>query len=275
MLKFLSVQCKLMLLAILSFNDAFSQAIVHAQPIEIAFNKTSSIVFATNITAVDRGSRDVLARKPKGINNVLQLKAGRTNFKETNLTVITADGKLHHFFIRYSDHPLSHTLEAPQSGLANIPAHFESEMTQTEMISYAERIASATSKALKRNVKFDMNLSLAGIYIRDNVMFYHLRLANRSNINYHPDPIRFYIKDKRRPTRTASQELTLEPIFIYGDQNLIKGMSRVDLIYAINKFTIPDKKNLHIEVLEKNGGRHLNLRVNNKMVVKASTIPGN
>jgi len=41
------------------------------------------------------------------------------------------------------------------------------------------------------------------------------------------------------------------------------------------KFTIPDKKYLFIQIMEKNGGRHLQLRVHNRTIVKARSAKQN
>src|SRR5688500_828142 len=75
------------------------------QALEIAYNKTTSLVFPAIIKSVDRGSRDLLAQKAKGVENILQLKAARHGFPNTNLTVITSDGKLHEFTVAYSKAP--------------------------------------------------------------------------------------------------------------------------------------------------------------------------
>ncbi|PZU80273.1 MAG: hypothetical protein DI528_22635 [Shinella sp.] len=45
-----------------------------------------------------------------------------------------------------------------------------------------------------------------------------------------------------------------------------------DIVYALEKFTIPDAKRLHIEVFEKNGGRNLELSIRNKTIVNAKLI---
>lgn len=87
-----------------------SATIASAQQVEnksltISYNKTTSLIFPFSITSVDRGSKDVLAQKARGVENVLQVKAGRKDFSETNLTVITADGVLHQFMVTYSDTP--------------------------------------------------------------------------------------------------------------------------------------------------------------------------
>jgi len=60
--------------------------------LDITFLKTTHLIFPYAIKSVDRGSPDILAQKAKGVENVLLVKAGRENFKESNLSVITADG---------------------------------------------------------------------------------------------------------------------------------------------------------------------------------------
>lgn len=255
---------------------ANSQPVTETPNIEVTFNKTSSIVFPAVITSVDRGSRDVLAQKAKGVNNVLQLKAGRTNFKETNLTVITADGKLHHFFVRYADEPSTFTIQAVENAeddQKTIPLLFQSEMTEADMENYSRSILLSQKRIrLKSMGKYDMRLSLQGIYIKDNIMFYHLKVINKSNIPFHTDVLRFFVKDKQKVKRTASQEVIEAPIYHYGNAEMIKGKSSQDLIYALPKFTIPDAKVLTIQLMEKKGGRHLQLLIKNKTIVKAKPV---
>ncbi|HTF21690.1 MAG TPA: conjugative transposon protein TraN [Chryseolinea sp.] len=246
--------------------------------VEITFNKTSSIVFPAGITTVDRGSRDVLAQKAKGVNNVLQLKAGRTNFRETNLTVITSDGNLHHFVIRYAEKPERFTIHASPAGAdensETFPLLFQSDLTEAELQKYSERvIATAAKGRVKSTAAFDMRLSLKGIYIRNNTMFYHIIIDNKSNIPYHPDLLRFSVRDKKQPKRTASQELDQVPVYQYGSTVVIDGKSSAEVVYAIPKFTIPDAKRLHIELTEQRGGRHLTLEIKNKPIVNAQLIP--
>ncbi len=248
-----------------------------SQYVEVTFNKTSSIVFPSSITSVDRGSRDLLAQKAKGVNNVLQLKAGRTNFKETNLTVITADGKLHHFMVSYAEHPKVFTLRLNESGETennNVPLLFQTELTSAEMQRYAEHILESPPKVLpKRTSHSGMKLSLQGIYIQGNIMFYHLTIANNSNIPFHADVLRFYVKDKQKVKRTASQEVSEVPLYQYGNTNAVEGKSTEDVVIALEKFTIPDAKVLAIEWMEKKGGRHLKLLVRNRTIVHARPVP--
>ena len=280
MLYFLNnLHLRIILIGILSLllKEVFSQVVSESRNVEVTFNKTSSIVFPTGITSVDRGSRDVLAQKAKGVSNVLQLKAGKTNFKETNLTVITADGKLHHFFVRYAEAPATFTIQATESfeqNTASIPLLFQNEMTDADMKQYTSYILESPRKfSLKSKSRYDMKLALQGIYIRGNIMFYHLKISNDSNIPFHTDMLRFYIKDKQKVKRTASQEVVEVPLYHEGNSEVIPGKTTSNIVYALPKLTIPDAKVLSIELMEKKGGRHLQLAIKNRIIVKALPVP--
>ncbi len=251
-----------------------SQTIVDSCSVILTYNKTSSIIFPSVIKSVDRGSRDVLAQKAKGVDNVLQLKAGRENFPETNLTVITADGILHQFTINYSSQPTNLTVDMSSDGIERkaTPVLFKTEMTEADMEKYATSIASMRKRNIVKESEYKMSLALQGIYIKDNIMFYRVRIGNQSNINYSIDFLKFYIRDKVRIKRTASQELAIKPLYIYGNNEEVNGKSHTDLVYVLPKFTIPESKYLNIELFEANGGRHFSLPIKNKDIVNARLL---
>ncbi len=250
------------------------QTIVDSSSVILTYNKTSSIIFPSVIKSVDRGSRDVLAQKAKGVDNVLQLKAGRENFPETNLTVITADGILHHFTVNYSNQPGSLTLDVSADAIEHkgTPVIFKTEMTEADMEKYATSITSMRKRSIVKESEYKMNLTLQGIYVKDDIMFYRIRIGNQSNINYNIDFLKFSVRDKVRVKRTASQELAIKPLYIYGDSKEVIGKSHTELVYVLPKFTIPDSKYLNVELFEANGGRHFNLAIKNKDIVNARLL---
>lgn len=83
----------------------------------------------------------------------------------------------------------------------------------------------------------------------------------------------FFIKDKKRSKRTAVQEVEQKPVYTAGNLNKVKGHSNTVFVIALEKFTIPDKKYLAVQITEKNGGRHFLLRLNNKEIMKAKVLP--
>jgi conjugative transposon TraN protein len=258
----------------LLLQEVDAQGTREAPVVEVAYNKTTSIIFPTTITSVDRGSRDLLAQKARGVGNVLQVKAARASFPETNLTVITSDGVIHQFGVTFTKQPSTLVvLIGDSSEVVNPKLIFQSDVTEFEM----KRITSSIVQS-KRGVKFvsDSNhkigMSLRNIFIKDDIIFYHFRVTNSSNINYDVDFLRFFIRDKTKVKRTASQDVDVMPVYTYGNDDVIAANSETDIVYALNKFTIPDAKYLAVEMFERNGGRHINLRIRNRTIVNAQLI---
>jgi conjugative transposon TraN protein len=266
-----------LLCAWLSVWSATAQDNIRTYPLEITFNKTSSLIFPTIIKNVDRGSKDVLAQKAKGMGNVLQVKAGRVHFPETSLTIITADGTLHQFTVNYADEPsvLNLNLDsAQQEGTNNRPILFENEMTESDFQKHADYIIDSRRQfRFHQTGKYKVVLGLKAIFIRNNTLFFHVVGKNTSNINYTIEFLRFYIRDSKRIKRTASQEVEIKPFFINQESEEIKGKSVNEWVFALDKFTIPEAKHLVIEMFEHNGGRHLFLPIKNRTLVKARALP--
>ena len=78
--------------------------------------------------------------------------------------------------------------------------------------------------------------------------------------------------DKKVPKRTAIQETVVTPVRSYNEELVIEGKSTLRTVYTIPQFTIPDDKILVVELMEKNGGRHQTVRVENADIVTASVI---
>lgn len=240
----------------------------------ITYFKTSNLVFPFAIVSVDRGSKDVLVQKVKGFENILQVKAGKEDFEETNLTVITADGQLYSYILYYIDKPSSLNIQFISQKSENPHALFSAGFTnEAEMQADAARIIGKkrTIRGIKAK-KYGMRLCLNGLFIRQNIMYYQIKLVNRSNINYDIDQLRFFISDQKKSKRTATQELEIEPLYVHQDTLTILGQNENDLVFALPKFTIPDKKHLIIQIMEKKGGRHLELKVKNRAIVGSKSL---
>jgi conjugative transposon TraN protein len=245
--------------------------------IEVTLRKTSSIVFPVAIQSGDRGSNDILVQKAKGARNVLKVKAGKKNFLETNVTVITDDGLLHHYLIRYSDQPGKYVFYADslERKVARPPV-FLNDANLHEVEGVCQSIVTlGDNKKVGARKENQMRMVLRGIYIQDKTMYYHLQVDNKSNIPYDIDLLQFLIRDKQKVKRMASQEVREVPLFVYGNPTVVPGWAGIDLVYALPKFTIPDAKDLVIQLIENHGGRHLELHVKNRSIIRANTVPAN
>ena len=118
-------------------------------------------------------------------------------------------------------------------------------------------------------------LRLNDIWIVDDILYYRFSLACQSNITYDIDFWRFYVIDAKQSKRTAVQERGVDLLQVYTDGDQPSHVNRHQnrtFVVAVNKFTIPNKKRLVLEVFERDGGRHHRLKIKNKDIVKARLV---
>lgn len=249
------------------------QAEVITYPIDIAYSKTTTIVFPFDVQSVDKGSRDVLVQKAKGVENILQVKAARRNFEETNLTVVTADGKLYDFPLCYLEDTdkLTHTFS--DSKKENFINYSDYNDNKKEILFGAELAYHERNKVNYNEKLSGITLAVTGIFIHNDLIQYRIKIINETNIGYEIDQLRFFVRDQKKVKRTAAQELELLPVLAYKSEGKVPAKSEVKFVYVLPKFTIPDDKNLIVEMIEKSGGRHLQLVLKNSRTDRVFPIP--
>lgn len=241
--------------------------------VAVAFSKTTNIIFPYSIVSVDIGSQDVLAQKAKGAENILQIKAAKESFPQTNISVITGDGTFTSFLVDYAEQPAVLNLSLAIEEKKNSSCILSETFNEAEVQKYAN-LASVSKEKISsiKDKRFGIRVKLNGLFIHDNIMYLRISIANKTNINYDIDQLRFYIRDQKKAKRTATQEIEINPLYVKDDTAVIVGQTERVFVYAVPKFTIPDKKYLVIELMEKNGGRYLQLHLKNKTIVKAVPI---
>jgi conjugative transposon TraN protein len=247
--------------------------IIEPYHLPITVNKTTTLIFPYSIKSVDRGSRDVLAQKANGIENVLLVKAGRENFPETNLSIITSDGKLYSILLTYSNNPYPLNLSFTKDTIQIDPFIKQAEYNEMELEVNAGKISikERTIHGIQQR-KYKVLFRLSGIYIKGDVFYFQMEVQNRSGVNYEMERVRFFIRDEKKYKRTASQEIELQPLYVHGDTATIKNRDRRILVFALPKFTIGDQKNGSIELIERNGTRLLDLKVRNHTLINTKTL---
>ncbi|MFX1705746.1 conjugative transposon protein TraN [Chitinophaga sp. CC14] len=242
----------------------------------VAYSKTSNIIFPFAISSVDRGSRDLMVQKAKGVKNILQVKAGKENFPETNLSIVTEDGKFYSFLVGYDSTPSVLNLQFPKYSQ---DASEETASLSKDTLNAAdvERTADLVKISKRKHHgphdrKFEIEAQLTAIYIKNDLFYFQVFLENRSSINYYTDQLKFSIRDRKIARRTAHQEVDVIPRYIAGNANLIKAKDNGVLVFVVPKFTIPDKKQLFLFLSEKDGGRNLKLKIKNHHLINAVPI---
>ena len=227
----------------------------------ISTDKTTSLVFPFAIRHVDRGTESVLVQPIKEVPTILLLKAASKDFPETNLSVITDDGSIYSFVVCYEKKPAVWVYHLPINKNATLATYANAILDNSQTI-----------RGIK-DKKWEMLSQIKGIYIRGDVIYYQLQLVNQSPVDYDIDLLRFYISDKKKSKRTAMQENELKPLYVAGNMTQVKANSNSVIVVALDKFTIPDAKYLAVQVMEKNGGRNLFMKISNSKIMQAIPLP--
>jgi hypothetical protein len=117
-----------------------------------------------------------------------------------------------------------------------------------------------------------MKLQLRGVYTQGSVLYFLLRLKNRSSLDYDIEAIHFYITASPGRKGTVVRCGELLPVYVYDSSAMVRGFSHNNNVIVVPRFTLPAGRRLLIEVLERNGGRHLHLLAGNFMLERARIL---
>lgn len=263
------------------------QSEITPRQVEVSFNKTTHLIFPAPVQYVDLGSTDIIADKATGAANVVRLRAAVRDFQaETNLTVITADGRFYAFDVRYADDPgqlsirIMNDLQAqiPEGKAPTVPVRLDAldGDDAARIDSAMEQIYNNDKPQIKHigYKRYGLQTLLTGIYIdSEGWLYFGIEMRNDSRIPFDIDHIRMYVRDKRLPRRTAVQDIEIVPVRRLHPLSEIDTGKTGRTVWAIPKMTIPDGKALHIDIYERGGGRHQSLRVENRDILAAKPIP--
>lgn len=254
--------------------------------LEVTYDKTVHIIFPSAVRYVDLGSPNLIAGKADGAENVIRVKATVKNFRqETNLSVITEDGSFYTFNVKYANEPLLLNVEltdfihdGEEVNRPNNAMDIYLKELGSESPMLVRMIMKSIYKNDKREVKhigckrFGIQYMLKGIYTHNGLLYFHTQIRNSSNVPFDVDFITFKIVDKKVAKRTAIQEQVIFPLRAYNYVVRIAGKKDDSTVFAMDKFTIPDDKQLVVELNEKNGGRHQSFTIENEDLVRAKVI---
>ncbi|MFD2719875.1 conjugative transposon protein TraN [Hymenobacter monticola] len=244
----------------------------------VSDQKTTHLVFPYPVTYVDLGNSGIIAAKATGAENIVRVKAAGTRFPETNITVLTSNGKLYMFTVNYQHDPkvlsldmgaASSQVTSSESGEAILS---NSPIPQGNLDAYSKQ-ALARGGSSAGESKNQLTVKCGDVGYKQETLFFPLHIANKSNVTYDVDFVKFYIQDKKVAKRTAEQAIEITPIYVYnGSQKKIDVKGKLEQVYVFKKFTIPNQKQLIIEVYEKGGGRNVKLHLANSDLLKARTF---
>ena len=254
--------------------------------LEVTFEKTVHIIFPAPIRYVDLGSSNIIAGKAGSSENILRVKAAIRQFEsETNMAVITEEGSYYTFNIKYADEPEKLNIEMKDfmhDGITTNRPNNSMEIYLKELGSESPRLVYLINRAIynsdKRLVKhvgskrFGVQYLLKGIYSHNNQLYLHTSIKNSSNVAFDIDFVRMKIVDRKVAKQTAIQETVIYPLRAYNFISSVDGNSTERTVFTIDKVTIPNDKQLVIELFEKSGGRNQSFVIENEDLLRAEEI---
>lgn len=258
------------------------------QVIEMNADKVTQFIFPSAISSIKGGY--LPSQIMEEINdNVLYMQPVGP-FPETNLNVVTADGRYFHFTLGYGKEiqKFSHIIK--ESDAFYSKGNMEDKSTSKPLRSSFEtqnKIKSAASVndpmeavmaesgylASRNSVRYKkMYLTVKGIYVHDDKLYFKLLIENQSNISYDVEMISFIVKATEKAKNATQERTSLFWNDVRGNENVISANGRSEMVFEFDKFTIGKDKVLNVSLVEKNGERSLELPIDNDWVIKAREV---
>ena len=204
--------------------------------------------------------------------NMIRIKAIEPFEGESSLTIVSSD-KVYSLFVKYAntnkisyDLESFHSVKTGNSGSNILPEYLLKE--------YSHQILSKGKKHIKnlKEKKDGITFQLINIYLKQDVLFFELQITNSTNMGYNVEGFHWWIDDKKQYKSTNVQEYQITPEYHHYNIKYIPAKTTLREVFVLPKLTIPDKRILRIEMLEKalgNTGRKLTMEIQNRDIMKA------
>ncbi len=240
-----------------------AQSVIKPRALEVGANKTTNLVFPAAIGSVDRGSELIVVQKSTG--NVLRVKADSAFSDTTNLTVITVDGKLYSFLVRYSVSPVELNIDLGAS---------ENIYQDTAMLALAHTVIGAANRLYGvRYASGKVRLYVLGIYTNGDVIACKLKIENSSPLSFEIGKLSARLGAAHSVKRRATQEKELPILLSEMESTLIREKQAALVIMILPKSGLSPGQSLQIMVQEKGGERNLLVSIPNRHTLNAYLLP--
>ncbi len=144
--------------------------------------------------------------------------------------------------------------------------------SNTELNRFSKNIIEKGYKTPLRTVNdLKLSLQLNNVYVVGDYIFLDINIANKSNLSYQIDDIKFSVEDKKIYKATNNQSIEMKPIYRFQSQKGFKKNYRN--IYVFKKFTYPNSKILKIRFVEEQlSGRTIEMGIKYSDILNADTF---
>ena len=265
------------LISIPAFNQGSSKII------PLTFNKTVHLFFEDNISYVDAGLEDILW---KNDGNMLKLATRIENFEETNLVVMTTDGKAYGFTLRYAKDNDTLIYNIPSTLGVSVKTNKQAleQNSQIDSLMEQKKIFFDYDKnsqiAIKKKQKIygtdqvadNVYVALTNIFVFNDKLYFSFKAINKSNIAFDVEKYDLELKDKRKAKKSSFQPISIDVIYQYNKFDKLPENFSKDIVLVTEKFTVAKDKKLYFSMIEQNGGRDILFYIDKNLLAKAPAL---
>ena len=205
--------------------------------------------------------------------NLGLLKA--TKGVDSNLLVITTDGKVYSFIIRYAEN-LEYSnrfINALKSIGSEKPTRLDKvvqkkikkdtivkDTTRNKLAKSCDALLKLPERKHIKKKSAGLSLSIKNFYYQDDKVFVQFEIDNRSGVSFDFDFLRLFRVSGNKKRKSSYQELSLPPIYKHHvPATLIHG-TKARFVYVFPKFVLDKNEKLLVKLQEQNTNRSVVLK---------------
>lgn len=254
-------------------------------------DKVTQLIFPAEIMKFRSGytSNDALSQSD---GRVLYMQPV-DELPESNLNVITSDGRYYTFDVVYDPaaDSVNYIIEPTAAFYREIPepsVPLSEPASSVPVVEDAAGVPVSTSTARigmrivetvkgmpdyikSNNVARLQKLSfiLRGVYADADRLYFKFRIENNGNIPFDVDYIAFSVVARKTKKTSTQERMQVFPAGVEKELHRIDSKGSCEIVYSFEKFTIGKDKVLLAEVLESGGDRNLCLVVPEHFIIEA------
>ncbi|MFS4449014.1 DUF4138 domain-containing protein [Maribacter sp. 2307UL18-2] len=266
----------LTIIVLLTFLSSIGQETKKPDTIYANEKMNLALFFPTNIRQGIVGANNfVFSYNRERAQPLGLLKA--TKGKESNLLVVTTDGKVYSYIIKYADslkemnrfvffsESIGHEHQR-ESLVIRDTIKLDSSLVVHKQ--YSKAFLEKSSKAIlkrpeRKNIikrKEGMSLAIKNMVYFEDLVFMQFEIKNESGIDFDIDYLKVALAIGNEKRRASYQSVPLKPQYVHEMPKTIKHGQTSRFVYVITKFTLGDNEKLELRLKELKGNRELVLR---------------
>ena len=205
--------------------------------------------------------------------NLGLLKA--TKGVDSNLLVITTDGRVYSFFIRYAEnisHPnrfidITESIGLEKSVVQSKVKQKKVESDSASNSAIQNLLRKSCAALLKlpeqkhiKKIKSGISLAIKNFYYRDDKIFVQFEIENNSGIRFDFDYLRLFRVSGNKKRKSSYQELLTSPIYKHNTPDKLAHGIKARFIYVLPKFVLDKNEKVLVKLQEQNTNRSIILK---------------